>query len=219
MSGYACAIEYATIERIQHEAMDMGFFRLIGGMAFLSLLTLTASADNGAKQNAFRSFWHPTYHGKRLDYCSLDGKKCGMPIANAYCRAMGYARADQMVKAPNLGMTHYIGTPAHCKGWRCNGFMLIDCVEKLSHTPPASWHYRLRDFVYPRHSNYRISWCYDGDKGCGKRAAHSFCRRMGYLEAKSYKVQEHVPATKALGTDELCFGNDCRGFLHIACAR
>ena len=60
------------------------------------------------KQNkAFRNFWHPTYHGERLDYCTVDGKECGKAVANRYCQMLGYDYSSQNVIAYNIGLTNY----------------------------------------------------------------------------------------------------------------
>ncbi|WP_019216512.1 hypothetical protein [Legionella tunisiensis] len=176
-----------------------------------------------SKDNFYRSFWLPTYHGERLNYCMLGGKICGMQLATRYCRIMGYAYANQQIIDYNVGLTNYMSTSpvcrAQCKGWRCNGFKTIRCVANMSHKPPKSYHYRLRRFVYPRYNNYRVDWCYDGQKGCGQRAAYSFCRRLGYLSVRRYAKQDNVAATKAIGNQKLCFGNACNGFAYINCYR
>lgn len=170
------------------------------------------------KDSFYRNIWLPNYHGERLNYCTLDGK-CGIAVAHRYCRLLGYAYADQQIIDPNIGLTNYLFCNARCKGWQCNGFKKIRCVAKISHTPPKMYHYRFRRFVYPRYQSYRIDWCYDGFRGCGGRAAFSFCRRMGYLTARRFIMEKAVPATKAIGNKKLCFGILCRGFEYIDCYR
>ncbi|HAU1034029.1 TPA: hypothetical protein ACT9A3_000551 [Legionella pneumophila] len=177
---------------------------------------LTASS----KQNlAFRNFWHPTYLGQRLDYCTLDGKECGKEVANRYCQMLGYDYSTQNVIAYNVGLTNYLGSKAQCKGWRCNGFMTIACAIGLSHTPPKPYHYREKKFAVPRYNDYRVDWCMERNKGCGKQAANSFCNRMGYMQAKDFVKQAQVSATKTIGNQELCFGNQCNAFKMIICYR
>lgn len=168
---------------------------------------------------AFRSFWHPKFLGERLDYCTLDGKECGHQVANRYCRMLGYDYSSQSIIAHNIGLTNYISSRAQCKGWRCNGFMTIDCTIGLSHKPPKPYHYSEKKFVYPRYNDYRIDWCYNQHNGCGRRAANSFCSRMGYMKAKRFKQETHITATKTIGSQELCFGNGCNSFRLIVCSR
>lgn len=196
----------------------MTFFRrgLVVCSMILSILSSSYAAD---RSNFYRNFELPTYHGLRLDYCSWQNKECGMPIASRYCQMMGYAYADQQVIDYNVGLTHFLSTPQRCIGWRCNGFKTIRCVAKLKHVPPKAYHYRLRKFVYPRYEQYRVDWCYDGKRGCGKSAAFSFCRRMGYLQSRRYAMEDNLGATKAIANQKLCFGNKCKGFRFISCFR
>lgn len=185
------------------------------------ILILTAWSFTHAStpsQVFHRSFWHPQYHGERLNYCTLDGQ-CGLKVATSYCQMMGYEKADQALIANNVGLTNYLHVKARCVGWRCNGFKTIRCMNVITHKPPKPYHYRLRRFVYPRFNNYRIDWCYDGKKGCGQRAAFSFCRRLGYMSVKRYTIEKNVPATQAIGNQKLCFGSQCNAFTKIDCFR
>ena len=184
-------------------------------MIFLSLQATAAEKQ----QQFFRDFWNPTFHTQRLNYCSPDGKECGLPVANKYCSMMGYERADKASIDYNIGLTNYLLSGAKCKGWRCNGFKLITCVGSFSHQSQKNYYYRSQRFVFPRFNHYRIDWCYENGRGCGKRAAYSFCRRMGYMNAQYFKKQDDVAATKALGNQKLCFGDECRGFDSITCYR
>ena len=171
------------------------------------------------QQNYFKNFWYPTYHTQRLNYCSLDGKTCGLSLANDYCKLIGYSRADKEIIDYNVGLTHFLSVKAQCKGWQCNGFMLIRCVGKFSPKNQPNYSYRLNHFAYPRFNNYRVDWCYENAQGCGQRAAYSFCRRMGYSRVNHYTKELSVPATKALGNQRLCFGKACSGFSSITCYR
>lgn len=190
-------------------------------MGIFASSTLEASPH----ENKFsRNFWNPIYHGKRLNYCSLDGKECGLVIASAYCQLMGYRYANQQIIDYNVGLTNYIIKPpmrlqARCRGWQCNGFKLIRCVDNFSHSLTSSHYYRLRHFAYPRFNHYRVDWCYDGKSGCGYKTAHSFCRRMGYKKSSRYQIDNHINATQAIGNQKLCFGRKCRGFSVIDCFR
>ena len=194
------------------------FHRLFIILALACLLVGKSSAGSD-KQDFYRNFWNPTYHGKRLNYCTLDGKKCGMQVASHYCQKMGYKNADKEIIDYNVGLTNYPMSNAYCKGWQCDGFMLIRCVGKITHKPPQKYYYRSRRFVFPRFDQYRVDWCYANGRNCGQRPAYSFCRRMGFMKAQGYKKQENVPATKALGNHQLCFGNQCTGYSEITCYR
>lgn len=192
---------------------------------YLTLLILGCSlsvANIHAKnknQFFYRDFWYPTYLMERLDYCDVGGKTCGSAIATRYCQMMGYATASDEHIDYNVGVSHYLSSRFQCKGWRCNGFKWITCQGVLTHQPKRGYFYRLKRYVFPQFDHYRVAWCYKRSTGCGKRAAFSFCRRMGYSREASYVKQIHVAATQALGDQQLCFGPRCEGFSEITCYR
>ena len=167
----------------------------------------------------YRDFWFPMYHGTRLSYCTDDKKVCGLELASNYCVLMGYDKAAKMMIEHNVGLTRYPTTDDQCQGWKCDGFKFITCQESLDKKPIPVYYYRMKDFAFPRFDNYRVDWCYKQHKGCGRRAANSFCRHIGYRRAKAYEKEAHVPATRTLGSQALCFGQACSGFSRITCYR
>lgn len=186
----------------------------------LSFLLLLSSFQLHAEDNYYRNFWRPQFHGLPLNYCDVNMKDCGAPIANRYCQLMGYHHANQYIMEHNTGLTNFISKKALCRGWTCNAFKTIRCVAHLEHKPNAAYYYRQRHFVLPRFDpNYRLDWCYDGHKNCGQRAAQSFCRQMGYLKATKFKEQSYIHATKAIANQKLCFGAKCKAFAYIDCKR
>lgn len=197
----------------------MAIFRHTLIMFFIAMLCI-GHVNAGTQQlDYYRSFWNPTYHGQRVDYCALGQKECGISVANRYCQMMGYEKVKQQLIDYNVGLTHYIDTKVQCKGWTCSGFKLIRCVAKMIHKPPNAYYYRSQEFVFPRYDHYRVDWCYKNEKECGQRAAFSFCRRMGFAKTRGYKKQKHVLATRAIGDQKLCFGSKCVGFSRIICYR
>ncbi len=194
---------------------------IIRNIVFLGFFFLLTGTQVFAVQEhkATRNFWHPEYLGERLAYCALGDKDCGKKVADSYCKMMGYDNAKQYIIAHNVGLTHYISSRAVCKGWTCDGFKTIACSQNLSRQHPAGYHYRKRHFVYPRYNDYRVDWCYDKKSGCGYKAAHAFCRRLGYIKPIRYQRQSAIHATKTMGSQELCFGSDCDGFKYIDCSR
>lgn len=166
-----------------------------------------------------RDFWRPAYHTERLAYCLMDGTTCGKPVATQYCHIMGYETLVHETIEHNVGLTHYMEGNSACRGWGCDGFKLIQCANKIIHKPAAPYYYRLKQFDYPRFAHYRVAWCMKQHQQCGKPAAYSFCRRLGYEKVHSFKQDKHVPATRTLGDEVLCFGSLCRGFREIVCYR
>lgn len=197
----------------------MLFSRILWILVVLLTFLTNSYAIPADADEIYRNFWHPEYHGQRLDYCAPKGKACGRAIANPWCKLMGYDYASQVIMAPNVGLTRYFGSTEKCTGWRCMGFMLIGCSRHISHNPPKSYHYREKSFVYPRMNHYRIDWCLTPQKGCGSKAANSFCKRMGYMKATHFVQDTTIAATKTVGNQALCFGKLCRGFTEIVCYR
>jgi len=194
-------------------------FRRLIAFIFLFCSLLEQSSATEKQNKAFRNFWHPTYRGVRLDYCTVDGKECGKAVADRYCQFLGYDYSNQNVIAYNVGLTQFLSSQVRCTGWRCNGFMTIGCAIGLSHTPPKPYHYREQRFADPRYNDYRVDWCYNQKDGCGARAANSFCNRLGFMQAKYFIKETQVSATKTIGSQELCFGNQCNAFKMIVCYR
>lgn len=185
---------------------------------FLSTFWASESTA-GTNNNAVRSFWHPTYLGQRLDYCTQNKAQCGKVVANRYCQMLGYTQAKTYAIAHNVGLTNFLESRARCVGWTCDGFMNIDCTTELSHSPPKPYYYSEKQFYHPRFNGYRVDWCYEKDKQCGRKAAFSFCRRMGYLDAKTYTKALKSYATQTIGSQALCFGPQCTSFESIKCYR
>lgn len=197
----------------------MIYFRYLMVFMFLLCSFIGLANAEGKQNKAYRNFWHPTYLGERLAYCTLDGKECGKEVANRYCQMLGYDYSTQNVIAHNVGLTNYLCSRAQCKGWSCDGFMTIGCATGLTHNPPKPYHYREKRFVSPRFNNYRVDWCYERNRGCGARAANSFCSRMGFMQSKRFSKETQISATKTIGSNELCFGNQCNAFKEIICYR
>ncbi len=101
---------------------------LIAGM-----LTATAPVLSSPSDAASRSFFSPTVGGDRLSFCVNSGDACGKPIADAWCRAVGfeealnYQRNSTVVNRPNV--TRYADTGAICTGADCESFRQIKCFR------------------------------------------------------------------------------------------
>ncbi len=193
--------------------------RIVYGYVLMSLMLMNTAIAAPLSSDYYRNFWYPTYHVEALDYCGLNHKHCGWPVAHRYCRTMGYQSAVQMIKEPHVGLTHYMKSNVVCRGLRCDGFQLIRCAKNMKHKPLAKYYYRRRAFVVPRYEHQRVSWCYRMHKGCGRVAADSFCQRMGYLKAQSFSQDPHIDVTQNLGDHERCVGPTCLAFKKIICYR
>lgn len=189
----------------------------------LTLIILLCGANTVfakvSQENYHRSFWYPGYHGERLAYCNKSETKCGRPIADAYCKTLNYAEVEDYRVEHHVGRVHYFDNEGECTGWKCDGFLFINCRGQFEKTPHLAYQYRKREFVYPRFEHHRVDWCYKEKKLCGKRAAYSFCRRMGYSDASVFEKDHKIAATKTLGDHVLCYGKHCIGFKRITCRR
>ncbi|PJD93613.1 MAG: hypothetical protein CK424_02115 [Legionella sp.] len=186
------------------------------GMLFLGVQGSVAAA---VSKHYAHDYWAPFYHGKRLNYCLSNASECGNAVANHYCQILGYDKAERSTIAYNVGITSYLDKKKCCFGWECHGFKLIRCTAQTLHEPRRDYYYRSKEFALPMFQHYRVDWCYENGKQCGKHVATSFCRRMGYQKAVRYSPESNVGATRALGNQRLCFDTNCKGFESITCYR
>lgn len=194
--------------------------RSFKGFSFFLGLCVVMSLLHADHTHYRRSFWNPIYYQFPLNYCLSDNQTCGLPVATAYCKWMGYDKADHILINYNVGQSRYFISKLYCKNWRCNGFKTIQCVGRIKHHPPQRYAYRKIHFVAPRYNGNRVAWCADGmQKGCGKGAAYAFCRRLGYIKTIGFERAEHVGATEAISNQRYCFGAECAGFKYIDCYR
>ncbi len=190
----------------------------------LCLISIGGPYASDNKLAYYHDFWSPRYHGELLNYCFYHKSKCGLEVANRYCKIMGYEKATKASITNNVGLANYIDVcqncnKTQCKGWDCNGFKVIRCKDSFKHTPTFAYHFRKRDFVFPRLANFRLDWCHEDGKNCGKQVADSFCRMMGYMQSSAYDIDNNVYASREIANGKLCFGKSCRGFSKITCYR
>ena len=194
------------------------FFRGVG--LFIFFMMGAAQANEVHNHTLYRNYWTPLYHGLPVNYCLHDGMTCGRSVANAYCRWMGYERADHSREAYNLGRTRFFGTQIACKNWQCSGFKTMRCGGRIHHQPLPSYLYRKKRFTFPRYMGQRVDWCAEGNgKVCGLEAAYSFCRRLGYTKTIGFARAPHVGTTAAINNQRVCAGTACVGFKYIDCYR
>lgn len=179
------------------------------------IVSMTVHAHVTADQY-YRSFWTPVLQGQRLDYCTSGARVCGLPLADRFCKIMGYESAAQAKIDYNVGFTRHLDNASICKGWSCHGWRMIQCKSQFK---PQGNNILKQVFYYPRMHWARVDYCYMQGHGCGKRAAYAFCRSMSYEHVSSFKKQAHVLSTCTLGEQQRCFGSRCNGFAHITCTR
>ncbi len=104
---------------------------LIAGLITAMAPVLVESSYAGT-----RNFFAPTVGGDRLSFCSNTGSDCGKPIADAWCRAVGFEEAlnYQRDRAPinPQAVARYADTGGLCRGVACESFKQIKCWNGAS---------------------------------------------------------------------------------------
>lgn len=112
-----------------------------------------------------------------MDYCTTpnsgEPEECGLPAADAWCKNIGYDRTIGF-EGPTLSLlakkTLAVNSALTCEasgGKNCSTFQTVNCIrEKL--------------FLDPTVEGKLLDWCLEGDKGCGREAATSFCVKQGF---------------------------------------
>lgn len=173
------------------------------------ILTLGLSlAATGMAGAAEKTFQHPRQNGNRLDWCYTFQHDCGKPAANAWCQARGYEKSTGFSKAENVGTTRTVGDGSVCADSNCDSFQKITCFKADSAGKQT--------YFNPKFKNYRLDWCYGWAKQCGEPAAEAFCQMKGFGKAAGFKKAPGLPATRVIGTGQVCDGN-CDGFSEITC--
>lgn len=188
-------------------------------LGFLICLSSFASSISKPQSIVYQMFWHPMFHGERLNYCNESKSCCGKEIAARYCAMLGFNDVRGFKKAANIGFTRYISGRNECQGWMCAGFDWIECVGERTYVRPPVSDFTQELFVYPRWHKFPLAWCYDDTMHhCGKKAAYAFCRWQGYGAVERF-AQRDVYASKTIGSNKLCITKNCSGFDYIVCKR
>ena len=99
-----------------------------------AFLALAVASTMTQAQASTRSFFTPTVAGDRLSFCLVDRQDCGKPIADAWCRAVGfqevlnYQRDHSTTRQFNVA--RYADTGGICTGTNCESFRQIKCWRK-----------------------------------------------------------------------------------------
>ena len=75
-------------------------------------------------------------------------------------------------------------------------------------------------FVKPKINGYRLDWCREWARDCGKGAADAFCKLYGYPEASSWEMDPDIGLripTKIITSGKICNEGFCDGFKFIKC--
>jgi hypothetical protein len=190
----------------------------VRGIIALSALWLSfglAEAEN-------KTFENPMIGTNRLDWCADWGKGCGAEAATVWCKTNSYDHSVNVQQAPDIGAsapTKLIATGEVCDQSYCDGFSSITCapadlpVVATPTTPeapaaeaavpapaPQVAETASEMFKNPMHEGSRLNWCFDGDSGCGKKAAEAWCTKQGFSTAKDFKYVSAIKPTIQIGS-------------------
>ena len=188
--------------------------------AIFALLALCVSFDLAAAEN--KTFENPMIGTNRLDWCADWGKGCGAEAATAWCKTNAYDHSVNVQQAPDIGAsapTKLIATGEVCDQSYCDGFAAITCAaaELPAVAAPTIPEIPAADagvpaaapvvaatesemFKNPMHEGVRLNWCFDGEGGCGKKAAEAWCKQQGFSGAKDFKYVSAIKPTIQIGT-------------------
>lgn len=191
------------------------YVRGIVALAALYFSIGLAEAEN-------KTFENPMIGTNRLDWCADWGKGCGAEAATAWCKSNAYDRSVNVQQAPDIGAsapTKLIATGEVCDQSYCDGFASITCATAdlpvvaapTTPEPPAAdvgipaaapvvAATASEMFKNPMHEGVRLNWCFDGDGGCGKKAAEAWCAQQGFGTAKDFKYVSAIKPTVQIGT-------------------
>ena len=186
-----------------------------------------------------KTFDHPTFGGDRLDWCVNWGEGCGAPAATAWCKTVGFDEAIDSKQAPDIGAstpTRLIATREICDQSYCDGFTSITCAtvaEPLPAPPPAPIEATEtpstqeappveatadETFRNPMLNDVRLNWCFDGDSGCGKKAAEAWCAQQEFSTAKDFKYVSGIKPTIQIGTGKTA-KKAAKAFSRVTCVK
>jgi hypothetical protein len=97
----------------------------------IAVIAATTVSAIGPSHASTRNFFTPTVGGDRLSFCVTNQQTCGKPIADAWCRAVGFEEAlnyqrDQRINAQPI-VARYADTGGICTGADCKSFRQIKC--------------------------------------------------------------------------------------------
>jgi hypothetical protein len=155
--------------------------------------------SNGASAYE-QTFAKPKQGGIRIDWCYSWGIACGLPAAEQFCQAKGFAHHTDFVEDVDIGSsgipTIVQSTGQICNAPNCDGFTYITCVKPDLPPPPppappppgpgpSSDDTHL--YKKPKIGGARLNYCFKKGNGCdGQTAADAYCDAKGYDDAADF---------------------------------
>jgi hypothetical protein len=205
--------------------------------------TLALCFSSGLAEAETKTFADPKIGPNRLDWCVNWGTGCGEAAATAWCKSIEYDRAVDSVQAVDIGAatpTKLIATGEVCDQAYCDGFASITCAtaELPASLPPATPDPVTPEpekadtpapspkvaetpnemFKNPMLGGVRLNWCFDGESGCGKKAAEAWCAQQEFSTAKDFKYVSGIQPTIQIGSGKT-IKKGAKSFSRVTCVR
>jgi hypothetical protein len=100
------------------------------------VILLLAGAGTEAQATA-RSYSLPTDEGKAISDCLADGKGCGKPAADQFCKKAGYSESILFSRAP-VTLAQVLDSTEVCAGETCKAFTRIKCYAPKAETQASA---------------------------------------------------------------------------------
>jgi len=93
----------------------------------IAILILTAATTASAEASV-RSFSQPMVSGSAVSDCLADGRSCGKPAADLFCKKEGYAEAILFAR-DRVARASALDGDRRCEGESCEAFTRIKCYS------------------------------------------------------------------------------------------
>ena len=183
-----------------------------------------------------KTFESPKFRGNLLDWCVNWGIGCGTEAATAWCKTEGFDVATDVKQAVDIGAstpTKLIATGEVCDQSYCDGFAFVTCatvaapppkpVEATPEPVPTELYAPVAEaaeetFKNPLFNDIRLNWCFDGNTGCGKKAAEAWCAQKEFSSAVNFKYVSGIEPTIQIGTGKTS-KTAAKSFSRITCTK
>ncbi|MBL8790299.1 MAG: hypothetical protein JNM45_07360 [Rhizobiales bacterium] len=91
----------------------------------IAALILT-TASSLAAEASVRSYSLPTHSGNAVSDCLSDGRSCGKPAADLFCKKEGYAESILFARE-RVSTAAALDGKSRCEGDSCEAFTRIKC--------------------------------------------------------------------------------------------
>jgi hypothetical protein len=151
----------------------------------------------------------------RVDWCLNWATNCGKPAADAFCDARGFKQAVSFQSEITGGPTWVAGDRKICLHPACGALAAVACegeADRKSFT-------LVDEFPTLTINHVPIATCLQPSRECGKPAADSVCRAIGFTRATHFSEAPGGGPIVHFGDGTPCTGEKCRVLAGVICSR